>query len=579
MNGKSNRIDKRFLVLGNPKQINQYISEKKLKKVIRRNQRSKLSGVWGTLGWRNNKTFEIEVQHSKTGNQDKNKRDQSTNTLITDLKSFNKKIRTIKNDVLERYINFNTSEFEIDWSQIKRFDEIPQLRLDLFVEDEQGAMVYFYHQLKENFGQKRDKDVFEEFIQCQKTDDEYTTKRDRLSYFFRVLPPNKFTVNEDGTLKWSNETRETSFILKIITFKRKSGTNESLLKNFFNNDNLDLVLATKGQSVTYNLFGEKKNGLLIYDGSVENSDVAVSNKDRFTMRGAFFNVDDDHPVDRTKKTLLLIHGTFSSTLNTFEGLVKYQNGGTSELEKFLEATEYEQVIAFNHPTISADVFKNIEVLKERLGTEKFSKTVGMISASRGCILSQAIGADKDLPFRVDKALLFSPANGVAYFDKLGDHISTGLSILKKVTKGRPASYIFALLQFSADYFMKQPGCMQMRFENEKLTKVLAAKLEDQNSKYVAIVNDWNKKLVDKKVKRFGMKIADGVIKLILGKEHDFVVGVEGQTNLPPEYNVKQVKMSSTHCKYFTKGELHKRDSAEEVVLSEFLIEQFVEDNE
>ena len=556
MNDRKRQLDRRFLVLGDESKIQKYTNEEKLKKIVRKEQKNKLSGIWGTLGWRNNKPFNISINNSKNGNSNAEKRDISTINIIEEIKEFNNEIKDVSNDVIERYINFDSSDFNIDWSQIKTYDEIPELRLDLFVEDKEGAMVYFYHQLKENFSQLSDETAYEQFIQCQKTDDNYTTKRDRLSYYFKVLPPFEYTLLKNKQIEWTDDLRTTSFIIKIITFKRKEGSPADLLEGFFSKENIKVLSQTKGASATYALFGKKKNELLIYDNSVNNCSVASSNKNRFDMRGAFYKVDNEHKIDRNKKTLLLIHGTFSNTLNTFEALIKYRNR-SSELEDFLSVNQYKQVIAFNHPTISADVFDNIKALKSLLGQEKFTKSVSILAASRGCIFAQAIGANSSLSFTVDKCLMFSPANGVGYFE-VGDKLATGLGILKKVMSGSPASYVFALLQFSADYFLEQPGAQQMTFGSEQLKKVVTAKLANSKSKYTAVIDDWEKILIDKKGKRFWMQIADGIVKLMLGRKHDFVVGETGQKNMPAKYNVNEVPMASTHCKYFEKGELHIR---------------------
>ncbi len=93
---------------------------------------------------------------------------------------------------------------------------------------------------------------------------------------------------------------------------------------------------------------------------------------------------------------------------------------------------------------------------------------------------------------------------------------------------------------------------------KELNEVLKLKCVDKNSKYTAIINDWEKMLVDKWLKRAGMVIADNVVKLILGPKHDFVVGVKGQRNLPQDFNAVTKPMASIHCKYFKKGELHHR---------------------
>jgi hypothetical protein len=557
MNDKNNQFDKRFLILGDYTLINKYTKTKKQKKIVRKQQRGKLPGVWGTLGWKNDQAFNLEVINSKTGNTNENKRDIITTQIIEEIDSFNSSIKEISNDVVERFINFENTNFNIDWAKIKTYDDIPELRLDLFVKDEEGVIVFHYHQLKENFQQLNDESVYEQFIQCQKTDDNYTTKRDRLTYYFKVLPPYKYNITKNNQIEWTEELRTTSFILKIITFERISGTPGEILNDFFSKENIKLLASTSGASATYSLFGKNKNELLIYDNTVKSSSVASSNKNRFDMYGAFFKVDNEHKIDENKKTLLLIHGTFSNTLNTFESLIKLRNN-SSELEDFLSINQYKQVIAFNHPTISADVFDNLKAFKKLLREVKFKKSVSLLAASRGCILAQAIGANKTIPFIVDKCLMFSPANGVGYFD-VGEKIATGLGILKKVLSGRPSSYVLALLQFSAEYFLEQPGAQQMTFNSKELKKVTNAKLANKESKYTAVINEWQKILINKKGTRFWMQIADGIIKLMLGNEHDFVVGVKGQRNLPKQYNVTEIPMASTHCKYFSIGGLHIRN--------------------
>ncbi|MEN8116882.1 MAG: hypothetical protein ABFS16_07880 [Bacteroidota bacterium] len=567
MNDSISQFDNRFLILGDMSKIQDYTNEKKLKKIIKKEQKGKLPGIWGTLGWKDNQPFNFDVQNSEEGNTDESTRDISTVEVIDHIKSFNTEIKDVKNEVVERYINFDSTNFNIDWEKVKKYDDIPELRLDLFVDDSEGAMVYYYHQRIKNLKKLNDISNFEEFIQCKKTDDNFTTKRDRLTYFFKVLPPYKFTSDNSEDITWTRDKRITSFIIKIITFKRKAETPKNLLEEFFKPENLVMTVKSKGGNLTYPLFGKKKYGLLIYDSSVKISNVASSDNDRFNMRGAFLKVDSSHKIDYSKKTLLLIHGTFSCTLNTYMDLVRYRNG-TSELEEFLKLSGYEQVLAFNHPTISADVFDNVKQLKKLLGSQEFEKGVSLLAASRGCLLAQAIGADKNLPFKVDRALMLSPANGVAYF-KLGSKISTGLSMLEKLTKGTPASYAFALLQFSADYFMDQPGAKQMTFGSRRLNKVINGSMASQSSKYFAVINDWEKGLIINRGRRFWMRIADGVVKLILGFQHDFVVGVKGQRNLPPKYNVSEIPMASTHCKYFEKDELCIRNG-EPVVLSKFL---------
>lgn len=557
MNDSSNQLDKRFLILGDANKIAQHTDERKLKKIVRRDQKKKLDGIWGTLGWKRKKNFNVKITNSSNGNTSHNRRDSLTREIVREISKFNPEVSNRGDGLVERYINFDAAEFDIDWSRIKNYKDIPELRLDLFVDQREGAMVYYYHVSKRKLRQLNDQGATEQFIQCEATDDKFTTQRDRLTYYFKVLPPMKYEVTEKGEIIWGKQKRSTTFTIKLVTFKRRGGNPEEQMDAFFSKENLKLIASSKGASVTYSLFGAKKNGLLIYDPSIKRSSVATSKKNRFTMQGFFHRVDKTHPIDHSKKTLLLIHGTFSSTLGTFEDILKPSTGG-SVLEQLMKQKGYEQVLAFDHPTISADAFKNVTVLKKLLGKKRFAQPVSLLSASRGCIVSQVIGSDKGVPFTVGKSLMFSPANGVGYF-QLGEHVASGLKYARKLTPGMPATYIFALLQYSAKYFLNQPGCQQMTFGSKQLKDVLKSPLTDPSSKYTAVINDWDKKLIPG-LTFVGIRISwkvpvDAAIKLVLGKKHDWVVGQEGQMNLPPKYKASKVKMMSTHCMYFTPNQL------------------------
>jgi|GEM_PF-1203430 len=561
--------DPRFIVLGDVEKMNGLDKSLVTKKILSKADKNKLDGIWGTLGWKSGAdTMDLQVENSKLGNRDADKRDHITADIVNGLAQINPEIKDIATDVLERYITIDTSNASIDWKAMTHFSDFPELRLDLFVEDREGAMVYYYLQHKNNFGLLNDASVEEEFIQCQKTDDNFSTNRDRLTYYFKAIPPYDYSVNEDGCISWSDDLDETNFIVKIVTFSRNTGDPKKLLGEFFDKKLLRTITSDGFTPATYELFGKDKNKLLIYDSNVKSSSVGASDKKRYDMRGAFWKVSGEHPIDPGKKTLLLLHGTFSNTLNTFEGLVKYNNG-SSELEEFLANSEYEQVIAFDHPTISADAHQNICDFKNALGLVAFAKPIGILAASRGCLVAQAIGADATLPLIVDKCLMFSPANGVGYFDA-GELVAKGLKQLKRLNTGEPEWFIFALLQFSADYFLAQPGCKQMTFGSDELMSVVNSNLADQNSKFIAVVNDWEKYLIEEKVKRLLVRGSDMAVRCILGKMHDFVVGTKGQKNLPKAYNPTFVPMASTHCKYFEKGQLRYRNDGEAVDLSVFM---------
>lgn len=523
-------------------------------KIESRNQNYEKLGMWASLGWKDDRKQFLKIKNSKIGNTNWSKRDLTTVQIAEKIDLFIDKEISSKNEIVERYINFEEVDFGIDWRTINRYDDIPELRLELFVDQKEGAMVYYFHQDVNKVISYDDENVPTDFILCEATKD-HDTKRDRLTYFFKVIPPFEFEVGVKGELINLQKPRDTAFIIKIMTFKRMEGNPKKMLDTWFSKETVTLFKESKGHGITYNLFGEKKNALLIYDDSVLQSSVAENDKNRLLIRGTFYKVDEEHSFDPSKKTLLLIHGTWSNTFNTFGDMIRFRSeDNSSELQQLKELLGYEQILAFDHPTISANCDMNIEKLKQFLGADLFSYDVDIISASRGCILAQAIGGDDTMPFKVGKCIMFSPANGVGYFDVAKKYVSKGLNILSKVFEGSPAQYIFALLQFSADYFIAEPGCKQMTFNSVELNKVLDLSMINSNSQYFAVINDW-KPYLSKGIHPFGKWTLDKGIRLCLGSRHDWVVGYEGQHNLPKKYNIQKLYMDSTHCKYFTPGEL------------------------
>lgn len=299
-NDLESQFDSAFLLLGAKEQFNLQSEEEITKRIKVYGNKPKEIGVWASLGWKNNQPFSFEILNSKVGNREELKRDRSAKNCIQNLQSFNDEIKNVKNDVLERYIDFQDEDFGINWLDIENVNQIPDLKLVLFVEETEGAMVYYQHQYKNREGLSEDQYVFEEYIQCEKTEN-YTSQRDRLIYHFPVLPPFQYETDALGNIFWLKKNRETSFKLKIITFKRKSGDNKALLKDFFDKEKLAVHIKSKGQTLTYDLFGSRKNSLLIYDDTVVVSSVASKKMNRYDMRGAFFNVDDEHSIDYSKK--------------------------------------------------------------------------------------------------------------------------------------------------------------------------------------------------------------------------------------------------------------------------------------
>ena len=343
-----------------------------------------------------------------------------------------------------------------------------------------------------------------------------------------------------------NKDRETSFIVKVLSFKRKEGKAENLLAeasaslnkltNFKQNRSASIandLNKEHNDSIAYHFFGKDKYKLLVYDSE---------SKDFKETKGS--------SLDVTKKTLLLIHGTLSSTHGSYGRLFDQSFKNAKLIDNLLEKEVFAQVIAFDHPTITHGAIQNVNELYQRLEGIRFAEPVDILSYSRGALVSKLLSADpNNSNFEVGKVLTFSGANGVGYFTT-GAYVSKGLSILKKTLNEPVGKIITAIAQFSVDFFLEQPGCLIMTPKNPKLNAILDATPINPDTKFKAVVADWNKSLVEKWWKKVASIGLDAVIMLMLGRKHDWVVGSKQQGITPQGHSVRKRSITSMHTKNF-----------------------------
>ncbi|MDY0393023.1 MAG: hypothetical protein RBR89_06500 [Candidatus Bipolaricaulis sp.] len=103
-----------------------------------------VDSIWGTLGWANDKPFTLtgKVDFSRRGNP---KSLGATGEIVRELKSFNPLIDN-QDPLIERCIDLSKVNFE--FPDHCNLDEIPKLRLTVFLEPNEGALVYYQHNLK-----------------------------------------------------------------------------------------------------------------------------------------------------------------------------------------------------------------------------------------------------------------------------------------------------------------------------------------------------------------------------------------------------------------------------------------------
>lgn len=546
---KSESDTRQFLLLGKP--IGQV--ESVLKKVSEKESLTDRKGIWGTIGWMNNSPFlaDGEIQFSEAGQTTSSvgatlneiKDLYYINTELTD-SSENKRVR-------ERYIDLTNIGF--NFPNKFRLNDLPVLRLSIFLEPNEGALVYYQHSNRKDYN---DEEAFIEYILPEATDDSHSFNRSCLNYSFPILPVNELEeTTEDGIYKLSSKKSSTGFIIKVLTFIREGEKTDEVFENVINTINKKSILDSTYEWV-HEKFGEKKYCLRIFKPNLEYQD-----GEKINCGGAFVSVGDDNKIDGSKKTLLLLHGTWSSTFGSFKNLIINRGPHGAEpsfLQDVISNGDYEQVIAFDRPTMSADVYTNINYFFQLLGNITFSQSIDIITTSQGAIVAEALSSLQKTKqhFEIRRVLMFSAANGCGYF-KAADRIGLLLSILRKTATPGVGKVLLAVAQHSANWFVSNPGLAQMHPDSDLLSDILNKVPNSSSTKYINVVSDWDKNLIKgrgKIFKRVPAILIDGIIKLALGKKHDWVIGCNSQEKCPLKSSQKnKVEIISMHGKYLDIG--------------------------
>lgn len=539
------KVDQRFITLGNSYKFLEEESINKIKEKVQGNIGRKIQPAWATLGWLDDSEFEPEgkVEFSMNGNL--NSKSKVTRKEIEYIYSFNKLLDGDNEFVKERYINFDEVNFGLDQREWK-VDELPKLRLTLFMNKGEGAIVYYQHSDRDKYKdsdneEESDVNADVEYILPQEAE----TGRDRLTYHIPIIPGAVQEVTDKpGYIKILKKDPETSFIIKILTFKRKIKSDEGLIREAIKSLNTDTIV----QEGAHRLFGEKKYKLHKFD-------VASNTFDPITH----FDIDFD------KKTLLLIHGTFSTIEGSYGGtyLSKYSPVNVV-LQDLINSGQYEQILGFDHPTITHGAVENVEKLYKMLGNNKFTKRVNLMGTSRGALVCKQLANDSNnIHFEIEKILTFSGANGVGYFTA-GDLAVKFLSIWKK-TGGPVGKVIAVFAQFSLTRFLKMPGCQVMTIGSNSLNAILNKDPKNDFTIYQCVGADWNRKLYRSRWKRLPAVLLDATLKIVLGLKHDWVVNTKNQLIAPSGYKKRDMRITAVHTRILEVGHVRGKNPHEDIM--------------
>ncbi len=280
-------------------------------------------------------------------------------------------------------------------------------------------------------------------------------------------------------------------------------------------------------------------------------------------------------IQSNVKTLLLFHGTFSSTDGTYGGLNEVLEDSPERwfLKKLSEG--YDQIIGFNHSTIMEWPEENLSRFRAMMGSVNFRDLpLDLITFSRGGLVGKLFICDPaNANFPVRKAVMVSCANGVGYFDK-AKYIGTFLRYLKveeALSKTPMGAIISLIAQHSAKYFLGLPGPTIMNKDSKELKALLKMKPAPHNAgvQMVAFSGNWTRKVAKGDfLRRVGQGAAFVLTAPILGLPNDFVVNRNHQEIMPEGQTTLPVRFETIHTRFF-KSELTAKNIREK--LDEFFV--------
>lgn len=399
--------------------------------------------------------------------------------------------------VRERFIDLSQLTFS-HADQSFLLSQQPALRLTLFVKPDEGALVFLQHGALGEDGT--------DFITPESTGQGHScSRRDRLHYRIPVLLDGGVAAatpagdDVDVQAKRAAGALAPKTTLKILTFQRQNSPSHEVVRRALSR------------------LGRDKSKLWRWNLS----------QGRWELAGP------EH-VHREAKTLLFLHGTFSSTRGSFSSL---SEGGTwSWLQNVSIARQrYQQVLAFDHDTVLEDLAANEAQLEQAIGC-KLDKPLDVVTHSRGGLLAKHL-ATRGRWFEVERAAMTGCANGVGYMRTLGN-VARFLSVMRRMFGFTGAGdLVVALAQHSVNFVHKLPGLAVMDPRGAALLEVMRTPIPAPRTQtqFMPIVGDYDRRLVNEErfFKRLAMNGLDLIIKAILGGQHDWVVGSAEQAIVAP----------------------------------------------
>jgi hypothetical protein len=502
-------LGKRELIFNPTHQLNESVAFR-----VRGLQSGPTNGFWGTLGRSDDQPMKWEgtLYCSEKGN-DRSHGDVSD--IIDAIRAAQPDESEFQDiPILEKYIAFDDVEF----SEADAGDR--NLRLTIMLNPGEGA-VAFYHYGKPG-DESEDGKGEVEYILPEEGNDR-TDRAIKKTFHFEV--PEVSDAHND--IDEENAELASRFVVKVLVFNYPHHYGDIIEKH-------------------------GRYAFLKYDHTTESG----------------FDVIDPVDIDFTKRTLLLLHGTFATTEHSFRGLHHNEEYGSSLLQKLLNENLYEQIIGFDHKTLFDGTTENVTEFKARLDAAhpgwSFTQPIDIIATSRGGLVAKTLAGDESLnsedgKMRIEKIILASCPNGAALLDPRGKKAMRAILSGLAAFSGPLRPLLIPVLQLSAIAIFNCRGLKVQTHDAQELNTILAYMPKYARTRYYPICGNWTPH-------KFRKKILDFVIDQILVDRNDWVNYTDRMHFMPvgklayqrpPEYFLAQERLANAiHTNYFvTEGEL------------------------
>lgn len=240
---------------------------------------------------------------------------------------------------------------------------------------------------------------------------------------------------------------------------------------------------------------------------------------------------------REGKSLLFIHGTFSTAEAAYHGLLE----DTAQIKKLEQAYEG-RIFAFNHPSLSASPAGNIQQLATLLPEEMRGKPVDIVTHSRGGLVGRELMAQTQSAtgpgLQVEKAILVAgPHNGTILTNEKHwvSLLDSYTNLLLKLPDGPITIILEAIISLvkilGANTVKGLPGLQSMLPEGDYLKDLGSrslgnAQLYGMGARYLPMGQG-----AVGIVKALALKV---VLKKLFGEDSDMVVPTQGSLSFGPE---------------------------------------------